>query len=494
MSDLSPGLRAVLRLSELERGLPRRDVEKLEAAIVNSPYLAALMNRAVQEGSLTKFAMSSTPNEAAHYDPIGKSIHLSIDTLSDPRLKPQQQSDLLTVALGHETAHALRSKVARDAVSEFASAVSARLQDATGNESYVDLTAPTKKYLNEFRHNEALAELAGLNALASRMRIETDGPPDRAEFIRRASTATSCVTTDNANKELDLAAGVKLNEHGYQNAKDPASVEAIARCYYDQSQTLGRHRDSGYNDYFGVSAMQTIAAKWYDAERDGRLVHQQAPAVHLDMAALKLDPRQIERNGLDLSGRAFGFVDLSHGKMQLATIRHTLTTANQDAPKAEIADHTAAVLRPDHPGHPDHGLLEQIRRGVRAIDEKIGKSFDEASERLSRSLLAACKDNREAHPQAHGISLAANAINRADHVVLGHNGNAFVIEGRLDDPAHKRASLPVQQAAATPVEQSDEKLRVANQSIALEAQRTQSQSQQLDQAQPSSQIGPRIAQ
>lgn len=376
----------------------------------------------------------------------------------------------------------------------FSSEIEFRLQQGLGNESSLDLTAPTKSYLTEFRHGEALAELAGLNALASRVRVENDGHLDPNEFMQRAQPTTSCVLGDAEKNSLRFAPGVKLNEHGYQNAKDPASVEAVARCYYDQSQRLGRHRDSGYNDYFGVSAIQTIAAKWYDAERDGRLVHQQAPTVHLDMAALKLDPRQIERNGLDLSGRTFGFVDLSHGQMQLTTIRHTLTTANQDAPKAEIADRAVAVLRPDYPGHPDHGLLEQIRSGVRAIDEKIGKPFNEASERLSRSLLAACKDNREAHPQAHGISLAANAINRADHVVLGHNGNVFVVEGRLDDPAHKRASVPVQQAAATPVEQSDEKLRVANQSIALEAQRTQSQSRQLDQAQPSSPIGPRIPQ
>ena len=130
----------------------------------------------------------------------------------------------------------------------------------------------------------------------------------------------------------------------------------------------------------------------------------------------------------------------------------------------------AMALTPDHPEHPRHGLLEQIRAGVRTLDEGAGKPYDEGSERLSRSLLAACLDNRERYP-GREVSLSTNALNRVDHVVLGGNGQVFAVEGRLDDPAHKLACVPVEQALRTPLEQSDRKLADATQAIAQEQER-----------------------
>jgi len=126
------------------------------------------------------------------------------------------------------------------------------------------------------------------------------------------------------------------------------------------------------------------------------------------------------------------------------------------------------TVAPTHPSHPDHAMLEQIRNGVRAQDAKVGEPYDEASERISRSLLAACKDNRETWPDGCRASLGANALSRVDHVVIGNKGHIFAVEGRLDDPAHKLVSVPVTLAMRTPVEQSDEKLHVANQAITQE--------------------------
>ncbi len=97
------------------------------------------------------------------------------------------------------------------------------------------------------------------------------------------------------------------------------------------------------------------------------------------------------------------------------------------------------------------------------------------SERVSRSLLAVCKDNREAYPATEDRSLADNALSRVDHVVMGKTGNVFAVEGRLDDPAHKRVHVEIDQAIHTPIEQSDQKLLAANQAIAQERALTQQQ-------------------
>lgn len=104
---------------------------------------------------------------------------------------------------------------------------------------------------------------------------------------------------------------------------------------------------------------------------------------------------------------------------------------------------------PSDPAHPDHVRLERIRDGVRALDEDAGKAYDGASERLSRSLLAASKDQ---------------ALNRVDHVLLGNDGRQlFAVEGGVTDPWHRWAAVEVMQAMRTPVEQSDAKLDAANQ-------------------------------
>src|SRR3546814_16457473 len=87
------------------------------------------------------------------------------------------------------------------------------------------------------------------------------------------------------------------------------------------------------------------------------------------------------------------------------------------------------------------------------------------SERISRSLLAACKDSRDKYPDAADASLSANALSRVDHVVMGTTGNVFAVAGRLDDPAHQRAFVSVEEAIRTPVEQSDDKLYIAHQPI-----------------------------
>src|SRR3546814_10495159 len=51
---------------------------------------------------------------------------------------------------------------------------------------------------------------------------------------------------------------------------------------------------------------------------------------------------------------------------------------------------------------------------------------------------------------------------------MGTTGNVFAVAGRLDDPAHKLAFGSVEEAIRTPVEQSDEKLYIANQAITQE--------------------------
>lgn len=113
-----------------------------------------------------------------------------------------------------------------------------------------------------------------------------------------------------------------------------------------------------------------------------------------------------------------------------------------------------APLLPTQPEHPDHALYQQVRTGVATLDAKHGRTFDEASERMTASLLVLAKDND---------------LDRVDHVLLsnatadkpaGHT--LFVVQGEPSDPAHQRAAMPTELAAQTTVEESMQQFDVAS--------------------------------
>lgn len=103
-------------------------------------------------------------------------------------------------------------------------------------------------------------------------------------------------------------------------------------------------------------------------------------------------------------------------------------------------------------GHPDYALYQQIRGYVTELDASHNRTYDATSERLTGSLLVLAK---------------ANGLERVDHVVLSRatadqpaGQNVFVVQGELDNPGHRRASMDTVQAISTPHEESMAKLDV----------------------------------
>lgn len=166
------------------------------------------------------------------------------------------------------------------------------------------------------------------------------------------------------------------------------------------------------------------------------------------------------------------------GRDQAAAIALTPTGAIGAPDNASgAANKRSASRSPADEGHPDHGMLQRIRAGVAEFDRNAGKPWDETSERLSRALLAACKDDgRESRDPDGGNSLSANALQRVDHMAMSTDGRrAFAVQGGKDDPAHRLAAVEVERAIRTPVEASDAQLERANARIAEELERARQQ-------------------
>ncbi|APP86199.1 XVIPCD domain-containing protein [Xanthomonas hortorum] len=117
-------------------------------------------------------------------------------------------------------------------------------------------------------------------------------------------------------------------------------------------------------------------------------------------------------------------------------------------------------------------LHRQAEDAVRRLEQGLGREYDDNSARLAASSAYLAKEN---------------GLSRIDHVVLSENyksvrqgENLFVVEGALNDPAHKMAHMKTNDALAQPVEQSLAQLQSLGET--QRQQQSQQQEQQRDQS------------
>lgn len=116
------------------------------------------------------------------------------------------------------------------------------------------------------------------------------------------------------------------------------------------------------------------------------------------------------------------------------------------------------------PSHPDHSLFRDAARGVYAIDAKHNRTPDLRSDQLSGHLAVAAKEQ---------------GLRGIDHVVMSGDAKVtFAVQGRPDDPAHRRASVDTMQGLNTPLAQSTQQMAEA--SAREEQTRNSAQTQRQD--------------
>lgn len=124
-----------------------------------------------------------------------------------------------------------------------------------------------------------------------------------------------------------------------------------------------------------------------------------------------------------------------------------------DSPSLHRVSSSTAEL-----GDADRSLYMQIRAGVERLDAEYGKPWDESSQRMSASLLVLAKEQ---------------GLSRVDHVVLNNpteslarGERVFIVEGAMDDSAHRRGHMNTMDALRAPEAESLQRADALSQSQA----------------------------
>ncbi|MDO0837761.1 hypothetical protein JH308_15145 [Xanthomonas campestris pv. campestris] len=455
----------LLQNLEQQPGLPKGAVRDLREAIDTSPYLTSVMTQAIDLGTLRRLEVSNQPNEGGHYD--DKTGTVSINTsIFEPSIR-SDRLDMLAGTVGHETGHALMAPSAQVSLNTFVFKLDAALKEGIQyGESVVDATGLSKEFIASARQNEALAELVSMNAVASRV-ATTTGQFNQAEFLRRVEPTTACV------KDGKLEPGIHLDERGFQrtgNSISSSAVEAVAVCHFDRSDSsMGRQGTSNYPGYYSAYPVSAGAALL--RERAGSTT-QALPRLGYDLAELGTDTAKLEGAGLSLGGqgKAFGFVDTSHGQQREVEVRQLGPAQHRPDIEPSSLRSPSQVLA-DNPAHPDHSTYQQIHSWVRGT----GNWNEEETRNVSAALYKQQVDDP--------------LLKRVDRVTggLGNDGAQNVVAiyapHGLDKAPQFHAHVDGREASQEPAQQNLQQAEVIKQDQVRQQALEQTQQQTAQQEQ-----------
>lgn len=460
-------------------------IGNLQDTINASPVLAAQLRKAVNaepEAHLKNFAILDPGFGAGGtYDGDSKTMNLPAGRLL-PK-SPVNQSgfnpDNLTFVIGHEVQHGFNHQGKREAYKVFDREVRDIARDRNPINDY---TAPISKLIQAGREDEARAEVAGWNAVVSRMaQAGTLGKLDDV-LASKASQVHDFIEMDASRTATPRGGLVFSQDFGLEPT--PANISAMERNYFDKAPAhtpgvpegrttgLGPHKEADYPNYYGRNAIERVVTI---DRKHAHAVGGIEPQMHIDMTALRLNERLIERLGLEIDPnpeRPQAYYDTGQSPPALHHFEHTRTGANRNQhipiDQEILSDapvQAPAKLIPSQPGHADHLLYSQIADRVREQDRQHGRQWDETSERLTASLLVLAKGS--------GLSQVDHVVFsvKNEHVAAGEN--VFVVQGRLDDPAHLRTHMKTDEAARTPEAASFEKVEAVNERIARQTAQAQ---------------------
>lgn len=192
--------------------------------------------------------------------------------------------------------------------------------------------------------------------------------------------------------------------------------------------------------------------------------------MHLNLQQLGVSEKLMEENGISIASNSTAsqiYFDTSANPPTTGRFDHTYDGPNQHQ---HVPVDLPALMPGVGQGAPEHSvrainshpLLLQSQAAVDQLDRSLGRTPDAASACMSASLACLAREN---------------GLTRIDHVLLSQETgatqqgeNVFVVQGRLDDPAHLVAHMKTNAAVQTPVHESLQRLGQLDQTIPQQAQ------------------------
>ena len=322
MSQINPQLQKILddfAQNSLPNGKNSNEYRNLIATITASPVLNERLNTAAEKGYLDKLAVNKNPNAGASYNAEETRISINLS-----QLKKLTKQKSLIFQLGHEIQHGFFYY--EQGHKETENRVLAEINTiAESDAKRKDYTKPMKMLQDAERNDEALAMIAGWNAVVSYEKKQ-QGKTNLSlqEVIGDGFGYEQYFLDETAlgNKKIIPTKGLKFNP---DMTVSDSQKEILAHTYYDQSPEearLGPHGESDYRNSYATRVIGYIVRKHYAHDPKANLV--------IDMKGLGLDERLIERNGLNLGAenRHEAYYDKSHPKTP-QYFDHTINGDNQ---------------------------------------------------------------------------------------------------------------------------------------------------------------------
>jgi hypothetical protein len=301
--------------------------ENFAAMIEASPHAKGLLLKAVEQGSLTRFVHDTG---SSIYSRADKTISFNAFDIAVIDKSERMFAERVGT-LGHEAKHAteraimeeLKPRLANEIVDDYANQKVTRLPNGKYEQSPMELTDEIKHFKDAHRNSESRAEIENFNSISSMLRKQNDGQiPSLVDIYRVAPDTLGQYMQSVIDPNSGIETGKRMRDGFTLNADMTLSatrqnVESMARIFYDsadKTSVIGHHFGIDYNHYYGSRAIQLIVdmKSGVDAaSHDKSLLPRQ---LHLNMKALGLDEKTVEKF-LDLpNGKPFVYYDTSSGK------------------------------------------------------------------------------------------------------------------------------------------------------------------------------------
>jgi hypothetical protein len=452
--------------------------KNFEAMLERSPYLKTLMLQAVRDGQLKGFDINDNGFSGGNYDANDRVLRMNYGELAIGHQDPRWMGQNIYLA-AHETRHALEQGAEKRQFLEFEAAASKEMHrfvmpgsgQAPGAipQPAHDYTRALSGYVDASRRSEAVAEIAGFNAVVSMIRAEGRTPdlatihqaaPERVgEYIQRSGEAP--------NERYALRPGVTLNAD-FTMPENAANRRAVGREYFNDpaSETmLGAGKDQDYTNHVAVRAVQHIIAIESQLPELYASYGMRPSQVHINMKAIGLDEKQLEPYLKLPGGKPFVYYDTSSGMpVKKAFDAVVEKTPDKDAPTKPV--HPEKV----EPGKVEPGKLGKPGKGpdadgygaidpVERLDGRRRADFESIAATVSR-------DGRWDETASRNIAGALlrevdrdPALHRVDRVLIadgsGNGPRVFAMHmPHQDREPCFHASVDAAAAARLPAEQS----------------------------------------